>query len=274
MGNFMKHLKLIIAILFLALNSACQAQSADSLFDAAIDKMQIEDYKSAIDLFNKAAKKNPNMVNIYINRANCKYQTEDYRGAIKDYSIMILVDSSDYESYYYRSLCYSSLLNTDSAIIDLKSAEFFSKDDSKPFGALGFVYWQIQQYDSAIGHLNKAIGMNPMDLQARFYRAQSLEEKNKYADAIKDYTYIIQIDPSFPEQQYMIFNNRAICYKKLGDFKKAIDDFNELLRNKPDSFVALSNRGLTKIELKQYAAACDDFVKAKDEENIKKHCGK
>jgi tetratricopeptide (TPR) repeat protein len=271
-NNMTKHL-FIISVL-ICFNTICRSQSADSLFDAATERMQKENYKAAIGLWNKLEKIEPGMVNLYINRANCEYALEDYKAAIKDYSIMVAIDSSDYESYLLRSFCYTALHQTDSAMADLRLAEFYTKDDARPAGSLGFHFWQIQQYDSAIVHLSRALAFNRGDMDALFYRAQSYYSKERYEDAIKDYSYILQIDNSYPQQQYLVYNNRALCYEKLNKTDEALKDYETLLKKKPNSAVAFSNRGLLKIKMKDTAGACEDFAKAKDEENLKKYCKK
>ena len=57
-------------------------------------------------------------------------------------------------------------------------------------------------------------------------------------------------------------SNRGIAYADLGQYQRAIEDYNEAIRLKPDYAMAYSNRGIAYSKLGQYQRAIEDYNKA------------
>jgi tetratricopeptide (TPR) repeat protein len=162
-----------------------------------------------------------------------------------------------------------------------------------------------RKYNKAIADFNKALEKDPNFLFAYFNRANALvamtdyiqsigggaesvvslrpdENKNKnevivdYSSAIKDYTKVIQLDPSF---SFAIFN-RANAYAKSKQFKRAIADYDWALQLDSNFKEAYYNRGLIYLFLDDKALAYEDLSKAGelgliDAYNvIKRYCNK
>ena len=74
--------------------------------------------------------------------------------------------------------------------------------------------------NNAIIYLNEAIEIEPHD--ARFYISRgTFKAKENYAEAIKDYTKAIEIDPS----NVFAYRLRADSKRKLGDNEGADEDY-------------------------------------------------
>ncbi len=63
------------------------------------------------------------------------------------------------------------------------------------------------------------------------------------------------------ENNYLAHNNRGFTYAMLGQYKRALEDFNKAVRLKPDYPEALVNRAQAYLELGQYAQALKDCNK-------------
>lgn len=94
--------------------------------------------------------------------------------------------------------------------------------------------------------------------QAYFNRGEDLHKKERYREAIADYSEAIKLVYSFASA----FNNRGFCYYKLEQYGKAIKDYTQAIRYKPTFAVAYNNRGTVYRIQGRYQEAIFDFTKA------------
>src|SRR5581483_10663931 len=73
-----------------------------------------------------------------------------------------------------------------------------------------------------------------------------------------DYTRVIDLRP----QSANAYNNRGIVYRHLGDFEKAVADYNAALRLDPKHEAAYDNRGTARLHLRDYDRAVADHTAA------------
>jgi tetratricopeptide (TPR) repeat protein len=91
-----------------------------------------------------------------------------------------------------------------------------------------------------------------------FTRAKREADQEQYDKAIADYTEAIRLKPDFADA----YANRAFAYGSLEQFDKAIADCNEAIRLQPDSAEAYKNRGGAYCNLRQYDKAIADCNEA------------
>ena len=70
-------------------------------------------------------------------------------------------------------------------------------------------------------------------------RGFAYDVKGDHDRAIADYNEAIRLKPDYAA----VFNNRGFVYDKMGDHDRAIADYNEAIRLKPDLANAFNNRG-------------------------------
>jgi tetratricopeptide (TPR) repeat protein len=124
----------------------------------------------------------------------------------------------------------------------------------------GNSYFDKEKWDEAITEYTAAIEIDPGNAQAYGNRGAAYAEKAKYEDSIPDYSKAIELDP----QNAVLYYNRAIAYNYLGEYEKAIADcttvIDELeLRNNWAYF----QRGIAYFALGRYNDALNDFYSAK-----------
>jgi tetratricopeptide (TPR) repeat protein len=141
---------------------------------------------------------------------------------------------------------------------------------------LCFAYYQLKQYDDAIAECTRAIPDPGSSVAARYWRAQTNRELNRYDEAITDltvvadsqdsrragavidmsmiydnrndikgsldvlnkYPYLYNLNLTDKGDVAIGFNNRCYAYMELGELKKALDDCNASLANGsiPDAY--------------------------------------
>ena len=81
-------------------------------------KIDIEDYKGAIEDFNKAIEISPNFYGYYEYRGECKLNLKQYKGAIEDFNKAIEINSDNKKSIEFKKQCIQKLDNISDAFIN------------------------------------------------------------------------------------------------------------------------------------------------------------
>ena len=80
-----------------------------------------------------------------------------------------------------------------------------------------------------------------------------------YRNAIQDYDQALKLAPSNSEVYY----NRGVAYFSIGLAKSAIQDFNQAIALQPTMAEAYGNRGMIRLNLGDHQGALADYKKAK-----------
>jgi hypothetical protein len=87
----------------------------------------------------------------------------------------------------------------------------------------GLQEWRSGQYDQAIATCTAAIGADPKNAEAYFYRGRAYQIRNALGDpkrAIADFTEAIRLAPNYSDAYY----SRALVYRDLGENEAALAD--------------------------------------------------
>ena len=90
-------------------SSETVSDSAAAYYKKGTENFYSEDYKGAIEDYSKAIEFNPNYMAAYTNRGISKGESGDYKGAIVDYDKVISLDPDDAFVYCYRGAAKSRL---------------------------------------------------------------------------------------------------------------------------------------------------------------------
>lgn len=99
---------------------------------------------------------------------------------------------------------------------------------------------------------------NPFLSIAYNNRGNALKENGNVDAAFTDYNEGLRQDPN----SYDLYNNRGIVYKERRDMNQALADYNKSIELKPDYDKAYVNRGNVYFETQQYDQAVADYAKA------------
>ena len=114
------------SLLLMSVQSKKVKQSPDQLNIQAIRQIEIEQYDSAIVLFNELLKIDPTYPDAYYNRGGCKQFVGNHSGAIFDFDHAIKLNPKDEDCYYSRGLskfeikAFRGALQDFNKVIDLK----------------------------------------------------------------------------------------------------------------------------------------------------------
>lgn len=200
------------------------AQTAEDYFNSGLAKFNLQDYRGAVEDYNRAIELNPNEHRAYLLRGNTKAELQDYSGAIQDYNKAIELNPIEHLAYFLR----------------------------------GLVKSELKDYRAAIEDYSEAIELKPNDADAYYSRGSAKAKLQDYMGALQDYNKVIELSPKLASA----YLSRGGAKFRLEDYRGAIQDFDKAIELNLDYDEAYLSRGLAKISLKQKDNGCLDLSKA------------
>jgi len=183
-----------------------------------------DDYKKAIEYFDKALFYDENHIISHYFRGIARYKVNELMPALEDFTKVIDSDPGLVSTYIHRA----------------------------------FVKYKLDDLKGSAQDITRAIELNPGNSWLFYNRAVIREDLGDYTGALEDYTLAISLN----DHDSDAYNNRGVIRYELKMFQDAILDFDKALELRPDHPYAYNNRGATKHELKKYQSAIADFTNA------------
>ncbi len=118
----------------------------------------------------------------------------------------------------------------------------------------------------SISTMDELVSRSPDDPKSYVLRGFVYQYKNKYPEAIDDFTKAIDLkyrDPDDPgDKGQRIYGMRAVCYLLMKNIDAAIADSNKALAVAPNDAQILANRAGAYVAKNQYALAMKDYTRA------------
>jgi tetratricopeptide (TPR) repeat protein len=216
---------------------------------------QEQDYRQAIEYYEKAIQVDPNFENAYLNRGNAYLALEEHQKAIQSYTEAIQVHPESFTAYNSRGFAYSDSGNYERAIRDYDEAIRLNPEFHNAYQNRGFAYRKIGDFHQALEDYSQAIQLNPESYVGYQHRGITYRILGNYERAIADYNQAIRLNPDYAN----IYNNRGNAYRFLGHLELAIADYNEAIKLRPDFHTFYNNRGHAYLDLGKQELADLDF---------------
>lgn len=217
---------------------------------------KLNNLTEALANYNKAIELNPRFSTAFYNRALIFKKLRKFKDAIKDLDMAISIENNNSQYYFERAKLNSrhtfiwqkALEDLNKAIsLNPQNSDFFNEradiykyickyelaiNDCEvalklnPRSAMayllkGLTYWEKGDMTLVLENLGKAIELEPNYKNAYSWRAQFLSKQEKYNEALRDYDFLINLEPT--KWNYL---KRADIYKKLGNLYMAYQDEN------------------------------------------------
>ncbi|MFL5766013.1 MAG: tetratricopeptide repeat protein [Bacteroidia bacterium] len=190
---------------------------------------------------------------------NVYFNSKLYQKAIEKYTKAIEVNSLDKGSYYLRGKCYASTDKTEEGLKDLNKAIAIDKNFSEAYFSRAILKSEyMKDFDGALADYGQCIRLAPASANVYIMRGRLEFFMKQYEAAIADFTKSISIDPAFPTPSADAYNGRAYCYYYLGNYVKALADFNKVSES-PLKYNILYNRCLSKRKTGDMKGALSDI---------------
>jgi tetratricopeptide (TPR) repeat protein len=203
-----------------------------------------------------------NLALIYSSRGNQWERKGDFDKAMQDHSEAIRTDSTYAAGYMHRGNAYARRGDYDRAIADHTESIRVDPTYANGFYNRGLTYSRKGDHERAIADFTSGIELNSNSSQLWGQRCWSRAVVGKQLqEAVDDCTKAGSLSPKIPQ----IFAYRGFAYLKLGQFDKALADYDAAfaLTKTPDHADWLYVRGVTKLKKGDTAGGNTDITSAK-----------
>ncbi len=163
----------------------------------------------------------------------------DYDKAIADATAGIKLNKRNAQAYANRGYYYRSKKDFAHAVADIGEAIRLLPNSANAYANRGWAYLGQKDYEHALADFKRTLELNPKIVGARNGIGQIYIAQKDFPQAIAEYDALIAADPSSAN-----YTMRGQAYKAMGTNDKAIADFSEAIRLKPDNRDALGGRQL------------------------------
>lgn len=224
-------------------------------------KMMRGKYEEAMICFDAALNHNPDLVEIYNNRAGLKILMGKHEEAIGDCDAAIKLKPDLVESYINRASANLSLSNHDKAIADCELVLKLNPDVVQAYviraTAKFTAKYDVEQHKEALADYDIAIKLNPNAVEIYYTRANMKLVLDDYKGAIEDFDKIISLSPEF-SSSFNIYKSRADAKYSIKDYNGTIEDYSKIIELNPEDEMAYINRGRVKRMIGDYEGAIED----------------
>ena len=184
-----------------------------------------QDWKSLVSFNTNIAAHNSHSSYAQVSAGYFVFQDNKPQDALEYCNKAELLDANNPEVYFLKSKILYSIQEKEAALKNIQLAQKLKCNRKEMNDFLSIIYFENNQYDSAIVYFSKVIAKDSVITPANYRnRAVSYYSINKYQEAINDYNQILSVDSL---SMMNIYGERGICYGKLGMNQKACDDISK-----------------------------------------------
>ena len=191
-------------------------EEAENYYESGHQKQKSEDYRGAIDDFTKSIQLKPDSGKFYSSRGSAKQELKDYQGAVTDFTEAIRIDPFYAYFFYNRGRAKEGMKDYQSAMNDYKEAIRLDTPDTGS-------YKLTESFKQDLTYQNRAINEDVLDhISIRAYkrRAEIKLKLEDYQGAIADYNEVIRLNPTSPST----LNNRGEAKILSGALQDGLSD--------------------------------------------------
>ncbi|MEJ0003105.1 MAG: tetratricopeptide repeat protein [Pararobbsia sp.] len=130
--------------------------------------------------------------------------------------------------------------------------------NAAPHVSLALVFQSVRRFQDALGHLTRALELNPAVPDVLVMRGNVLRELDRHAAALADYEAALRLRPDNPEA----LNNRGNLLRHFHRHDEALESYARAIALRPGFAEAHVNRGNGLRELNRLDAAREAYQRA------------
>lgn len=262
MNRFPKHAFLVAVLLLCSFVHSRAQYDKDVFFWRGRQALADGKYAQSIENFNILAQLDTSDYQTYFFRGIAKYNLGDIRGAQRDFDNSVRLNPVFTSGYHYRAITESRFGRFEEALSDLQRAIDLRPGFTGLYYSRGVTYFLARQFENAVRDFDKYIRKEPKDPSAYLNRGACYLFLADTTKALSDYNKAIKLDRFDPEG----YIRRGRLYSEKGEYEAAISDLDHAIELDSSNTLAYFNRALLLSEKKEYRRAMDDLNRVlKDE---------
>lgn len=218
-------------------------------------------YEEAINYFNKAINENPKFSKPYTNKGNIYRIQKNYEKAITFYSKSIEIDSLNLFVIESRAFVLMKNDQFEDAIKDYNYIISINPNFENIFSNRAYAYIRIKEYSKAKIDLTRHLKDHENDIGSLINLINVNKNLELYDEALNKYEFLFDNFPSYT-QLHKAYNNRGSLYLEIGEYHKALVDYNKAIKTHKNYDLAYLGRGETYMRLNNKSKACQDLKKS------------
>jgi tetratricopeptide (TPR) repeat protein len=250
--KLLKHMALLLIVLHF--NAVQLMAQTSPYYLKAMELIQDKDYASAILQLDACISNEPNLAMAYFQRGTCQLLNQKPNVALVDLNQALKLDSNITEAYLNRGIAHHSLHNYTFAEADLLIYLRRQSTDLKAYYNLAVLYEDMDDYKQAIKFYTRYLNLSP-DLNIRQLRAMAYANIDSIGLAIKDLDICLQPNAN----DTSLWMCKGNVYYDANMNREAIDAYNVILLLYPKHTEALYNRADAYCNLGQFDKALFDY---------------
>jgi tetratricopeptide (TPR) repeat protein len=231
--------------------SVLKAKAAVARGDELLDARKPDE---ALKEFGAAVRLDPNAADSFYFRGRAWAQLGECDRAMKDLDEALRLDPRNAPALACKGTVCTILGQPRQALKYFDEAVRLDPKSPDVYEARGTAWAMLRQWGKAVADFNAAIRLNPRDADLFVNRGAAWGEMGEVERALKDLNEAIRLDP----KNAMAFYNRGV-YRRRTQPDLALADFTEALRCKPDHLHARINRATLRAGRGEWAKAAEDL---------------
>ncbi|MBI1313845.1 tetratricopeptide repeat protein [bacterium] len=191
-------------------------------------------------------------------RATLHLNLQRPQQAAEDLTMAIKLDADNADLYAQRATVWMSLSETPRAIEDCEQAISLDHNQVDIAVQLAELYVSENQHELAFARYGWALERRPDRLDARLGRATVAMQKQNWADALEDCSFVLMHDAAISTAWQI----SMIANFELGHFDKTIEDCSRLIDVEPQCGMAYAYRAAAQVERNDFQSAIQDATLA------------
>jgi tetratricopeptide (TPR) repeat protein len=238
-------------IVLLALTNMSQVLRAKSFRESGRPDLALRDFALAVQL-------DPSQLTVYIGRSALYMSLHKHALALQDCMKALELDPKNVVAHRRSGLVFAETRRLPQAIRAFNRA-LALRADYESLTLRGRSYVQLGEFDKALNDYSLAISLNPDVALAYGHRSVLYAHLKRLDLAINDASSFINL--SGGDQCLSAYQNRGVWWAQMGQYERAIEDFNHVIAVQPTNSFAYMSRGTAYAQMERFADSIVDWQK-------------
>jgi tetratricopeptide (TPR) repeat protein len=186
-------------------------------------------------------------------RGEANFRLGRREAAIRDLDTVLATRPDNVGALLFRGRAKSALRQNEGAIADYTEAIRLRPDGWEAYFDRGIVYNRLERFPEAIADYGEVLRLRPTPIVYN-NRCFLLARLNRLDEALEDCESAVLLNTGNPST---ILDSRGYVYFRMGQFARAIEDYDAALMHRPDLTWSLYGRGVAKLKLMDASGRAD-----------------